>query len=661
MVKNLKNILFVILGIILLLTVITLLYAWLKFQTDPTISGNDFISYLKNVLVTMGNIFIFRFGSSTLYGGAGVAEILWKFVPHTLILVFCTIIITACLCLVYGFYHFYSDPKEKKIRNYIRILLSIFPGFVVAKIAYIAFSNEYTDSLFPKGNYWIGFDSLTGNVPGFGLILSYLIYLILPVVILVISDGNLYYFFSSIKNKIHQLKKEPFIEFKYLHGYDDLHIFFRHVVPHITLHLLHQLRYRFVYLISSAAVVEAVFHRDGIGFRLIEVAQYRIDDMNLLLSILYITGILVILSQQIIWLLENKFYSFVVTYHWMMRRIKSFYNVFYRIFKHINFSHTWRIKRIAWLFIVITGIIGSVVYIGSSNAGSDQRLIKDGEIVDQELQHLKNNLVDGWGALNTPALNRLAKFKYATYVNLMNFDLRVLLKAAFYSFLIPLTGMMMVGLLGIPAGILLGYARNRSWKEVISSAFISPFDIIPKFFLLAVILSLLRFSSIYQWDGLYLLIYIGVFALLHLPEFVKMISLYVEEVKLKNYYIIGEVMGIGFLRKIIVYIAKNIKYKIVVECIRIFISILFLEAALSYFGFGVPTKRSLYVLTLGQIINKYTVTLNFLSSDWSVNLVKLMPLFSAFLALAAILFIAQLLMQQLAGNVVVDERNADIG
>lgn len=653
--KSLFNLILLIFGTLIVLLLIILLYSWLSFITDSSKEYSSFFDFISKVFAIFFAVIGFSFGTSTIYSGTEVSEILIKFLPHTLILVFTTIIFTAVLSLIYALIIFFSNKETKRFQVF-SIIGSAIPAFLLSKIIYIFFNGRIVESDFPKGILWKGL----GDAISIGIevtkwpeiILSYLTYLALPVLILIISDGNLYHFFSMIKKKVQELKSEAVIEYKFSQGYGRLHIYLRHIIPHTLMVLLHQLKFRFVHLISTAAVVETIFRRYGIGYRLIELAKTNTGDINLLLGILYITSLIIILMQQLIIFIENYYVRIIhilhAAGHYLLFKLRY-------LSEMLQLKKIWRLiiqiiptKKYAYFFIAAIFMISVYSFYGNEfkMAGSDQRLIKNGYEISKEYQELKSKIA--WGNDNNEsALLKISKFKYMSYANLMTMDLMVILKASIYSAAIGLISVIIILIIGLPAGIVLGLVRKSRFRNYITSLTIAPFDVVPRFFLLAVLIRIFRFSPLYHSDIAFLSIYILLLSFLHIPEFIKMISIYVEEIRKKSFYIIGEAIGISVWRKVIVYIFHNIRTKIVIESLRIFVSVIFLEAALSYFGFTVPVKGDFYVITLGRVIDKYSTTLNFLTTDWAEIIIKLSPLVAAASVLVLIIVITNAFIQHL--------------
>lgn len=638
------SLLLMILGTMLVLLGIVVVYSWMKFITDPTLGAEGFGDLISSTVTSFLRILSFDFGQSNTFGGAGVNEILARFLPHTIILVFTVILFTALVCLGYAWLVFRGRPG----RNGIMLVLSAMPAFILAEMIYVLFNGRFGDQ-FPRGI----FDTNLQAGGWTGMIISYLAYLALPMLVLLLADGNLYHFIRLIRNRVGELKNDAVIEFKHLHGYSRMHIFLRHVLPHVILTLLNQLKFRFVFLISAAAVVETIFRRHGIGYRLIELAKSDVSDFNLLLAILYVTSILIIMLQLVIHLIERYYVQIIRFFHrwvrlvWYGMKGLGRRKIIRQTGKILHHVHAQRRRINYGMGFLLLVLIAANAASGISRAGSDSRLIKDGYQRNEQFSRLKAHLVDDWGNLDQQTMLALSKYKYMAYPNLMTMDLQVVLKATLCTALVGFTGVLLVLLCGLPAGIGLGMLKRRRQRDLLASLFIYPFDVIPKFFILAVLLRVFRYSPLYQSDILFLMIYISLLAFLHIPEFSKMISLYVADVRSKSYYIVGESIGAGLGRRIFVYIFRHIRLKVVIEALRVFISIVFLEAALSYFGFTVPVKKDLYFITLGQVIKKYATTLNFLSLDWAELVVKLTPVLSAALALGFILIISNILINRL--------------
>lgn len=639
--EKVLNALALILGTLFVLIFLNGIYIWQKFLTDPTIIEKNLYNYVVLILKGLVNVLTFNFGTSTTYGNISVNKILLTFLPHTLILVFCTIILTALVSIIYGLKIFLKDKVSNK--NVIGLIfLASVPSFILAKILYIIFNGQFPNSNFPKGLYNYSLNDISNFTT---LLFSYIKYLILPIFVLLISDGNLYQFFSDIRKKILQLKKAPFIEYKIIRGNSELYIFFKHILPHVMLSFLYQLKYRFVYLISSAAVVEIIFQRAGIGARLIEFAQVRTTDIKLVLGLLYIISLLIICFHLIMIFVEKNYQKMVL---WLHEGFK--------FFKPIGTLKIWSLIRFPYRLpkISVRSLLSSILFFlilfklinAYTTIGSDPRFIKNGTEINAEYSKLKHDLVDGWGNINPNVLRKISKFKYNTYVNFMNFDFWVLIKAGFNSLILGLGATILVLTVGLPLGIGFGILREAKIKNFLNQFIIGPFDIIPKFFILAIIMSSLSYSSFSHNDRLFVIIYIFILAFLHIPEFVKLISIEVESIKKKGFYISGLALGVSLKRKISVYILANIKNQIIVGAMRVFISVIFLETTLSYLGFYLPIKKKLYFMTLGSILNRYSMTLNFLSNDWAVSFVKLYPLVLATLTLIFIISGAQFILQQ---------------
>ena len=116
--------------------------------------------------------------------------------------------------------------------------------------------------------------------------------LLFAILVLTVCDGNLAYLADGIKQKWSELLSKEFIKYADVRGLNLFDKIFKHFFPHIIGQMLILLRYRIIYFISAAVIVEMIYSILGVGFLFIEKG-WGSEDAYTPLAILFYLAIII--------------------------------------------------------------------------------------------------------------------------------------------------------------------------------------------------------------------------------------------------------------------------------------------------------------------------------------------------------------------------------
>lgn len=135
-----------------------------------------------------------------------------------------------------------------------------------------------------------------------GDILSRLRHLILPLSVLVLS--HLWYYAYMVRNKLMEEIRQDYVLLAKAKGLGRRRIVYRHCLRNILPTYLSLMAISIPHILGGTYIVEQVFAYPGLGSLCFESAKYH--DYNLLMILCLITGALVILSNLIAQLLQDR-------------------------------------------------------------------------------------------------------------------------------------------------------------------------------------------------------------------------------------------------------------------------------------------------------------------------------------------------------------------
>jgi peptide/nickel transport system permease protein len=234
----------------------------------------QFFSYGRNILhFDLGYSFYYRLP---------VRKIIMGRIGWTLFLSITPLIISSFIGMILGLNAAWKMNMKRRTQllRFFTILQAI-PVFVLAVILQLILC--YRLHIFPtSGAYDIGMDF---NSPYF--FMNVIKHAILPISVLILSMvPSIFILTYRIASKI---KKESYVEMAYYYNVSEKDIKYKYILKNSLPEILNKLNIHFLYAISGALFVEAIFSYPGMGGLLKIAAASR--DYPLLQGILLVTGI----------------------------------------------------------------------------------------------------------------------------------------------------------------------------------------------------------------------------------------------------------------------------------------------------------------------------------------------------------------------------------
>lgn len=239
---------------------------------SEAVKGNFGISfkYKKNVMEVIGDVYI-----------------------NTVILSGISYIITFVLALALGIFCTMNEDKFiDKLLCKVGAITNCIPPFWLSLILILIFSINL--KILPSsGAYAIGqANSMTSRI----------LHLILPTVVLVL--GHLWYYTYMVRNKLMEETRKDYVVLAKMKGLSKRKIIYKHCIKNILPSYISMMAISVPHLIGGTYIVEKVFSYPGLGTLCFESAKYH--DYNMLLVLSLITGIVVIVSNVIAQIINNK-------------------------------------------------------------------------------------------------------------------------------------------------------------------------------------------------------------------------------------------------------------------------------------------------------------------------------------------------------------------
>ncbi|MGL5821447.1 MAG: ABC transporter permease [Sarcina sp.] len=224
---------------------------------------------------------------------APVMDVIGDVFVNTIILGVISYILTFVFCTLLGIFCALNEGKFwDKLVCTIGNILNAIPGFWIALVLILIFSINL-NILPSSGAYDIGEQNN---------IMSRIEHLILPLIIMVL--GHLWYYAYMIRNKLLEEIREDYVLLAKIKGCSNKVIIFKHCFRNILPSLVTIMAVSVPHIIGGTYVVEKVFSYPGMGSLTFESAKYH--DYNMLMVLCLITGVVIIISNLIAELINNK-------------------------------------------------------------------------------------------------------------------------------------------------------------------------------------------------------------------------------------------------------------------------------------------------------------------------------------------------------------------
>ena len=232
------------------------------------------------------------FGISYKYK-ADVLEVIGDVFVNTIILGLLAYILTFILCTLLGIFCALHEGKllDKFVCTVGNILNAI-PTFWVSLVLILVFSINL-NILPSSGAYEIGMS---------GSIVSRIEHLILPLIVMVL--GHLWYYAYMIRNKLLEEIREDYVLLAKIKGASNNVIIYKHCLRNIMPALVTIMAVSVPHILGGTFVVEKIFSYPGMGSLTFESAKYH--DYNMLMILCLITGAVIIISNLIAEVINNK-------------------------------------------------------------------------------------------------------------------------------------------------------------------------------------------------------------------------------------------------------------------------------------------------------------------------------------------------------------------
>ena len=540
-----------VVGLLTIFAVLTLLFAWqqvLITQTDIHSSGSPFSRALSECAGTLWRVITLRFSEDVR---SLIVANLWR----TLVLVCAAV--GASFAIGVGFGVCDLMARERRwLQGALRlteIFFAALPGFLVAWIVWFGM-RRLLGSEWPQGEVGKDFGTLglVELITRPRALLSYCLHLIAPAVVLACADGNLAYFGRTVRAKTGAVEGADFIHHLHQWGYGTPVLFFKHILPHAFVDLVYLVKYRFAYLLSSAAVVELIFNRPGISRRLIELLARPgrpIED-----------------AMGSIWLLCLIVLAFVIAAGlWKQNASAVIVRGYYPIASRTYDAMRSVLTRSRGGVLVLIFLAFTFPSFGQSVWSSDTTA----------------TVAAPWaGELATSA------FTTVTFV---------------------LLGTLCALSIGILIGVTAGLSRGR-YRASVEQGVISAFDIIPKLFIAVAVMAFLTSLHSFQgsvFAGRIAVVYCLLLSLLCWNEIARNVINRMDAIYSSPSYASAVAIGCGLRRRLAVYFLPGLVKEALLSGLKVFLLILYLESALSYCSAGLGRFTQMHYFTLATFFQSH--------------------------------------------------------
>jgi ABC-type dipeptide/oligopeptide/nickel transport system permease component len=534
-----------LLGVVAVFFLLTVFFAAQQTTAGRVADGERWYCLVKGVFFKM---ITFQFPDSIWFI---VKENTWR----TLLLIASAIGISLTIGIAFGALNFIAERRRsmRTVADFIEKCLASFPGFLLAIVVFWAlrtlFGGDWPQEEVGRGIALKGFADLFTVRHALS---SYLLHLIAPAFVLAVADGNLVYFIRTIRMRTSKVGEKTFLSYLRDTGYPLPVLLFKHVLPHILIDIVYLLKYRFVYLLSSAAVVEMFFMRPGISRSLITMAFHDRGSFEAVLCSVWVLSLMVMMLVVCAELIKSNASPIVV---------RAYYPVARTVY---DLCRPVRIR--AWRTVLPVGLVIIVAGAAFSAAASN---LMDGSVSPQEA-------VINW---DWPGI-------FGSVFTTITFTAA----AAVLALLIAVGFGMATALSGGPV------------RRLLENVFIGAFDIVPKFFLVFICMGIL--TNFPSFEGTFnslriAVAYCVVFGLFCWTETARSIIHRMDEIHRSPAYALAVAGGCSFRRILAKYYVPVVKKEVYLGALTISLLVIFMESALSYCGAG---------------ISKYTVDFNTVAS-----------------------------------------------
>jgi len=533
-------------GLLIIFLMLTVLYGIRQVLLEPDVGWNDCVSL---ILQTFSRVITFRCPGQ-------IPSLILQSTWRTLVLVCASVIISLALGVLIATCQLFGGRSHVPGRcvAVMKIVASPFPSFLLSLIVFFSLRIAAGKN-WPQGEVAPGleFQGIGALITDPRLLMSYIVRCIPPALVLALADGNLLFFVESIRQRSAQIGSAAHVRYLTESGYTAPVIIFKHIIPHTLVDLAYVLKHRFVYLISSAAIVELIFSRPGIAGSLVQAIingrgtfEYVAEAVWFLSIVVFILVVMTeLLRRNASWLIVRGYYPVARTTYDTVRQIRFI------------------VPHLCALFViaVIAANIAHPVY---------------GQGLFEESVSLPPFVIR-WKMLGIGVLTTFLFVSATTVLALA----------------------IAVGT-GTAAGLLQGPARR-----ILESGVMSAFDLIPKFFVIPIVMTVLSALSFFEgsanrWHCT--LAYGFCMVLFCWNETSRSIVNRMRDVERSGAFASATAIGCSMMRKLAVYYSPAIRHEAAIGALNIFLTVLFLECGLAYCGAGL-SRWAWNFHTVGSIIH----------------------------------------------------------
>jgi len=518
-----------LLGLLIVFLVLTILHGIQQVVTNPGVSWD---SLPRLVIRVYSRVITFQFSPEIWFL---IKEKTWR----TLVLVTASVSISLVLGIVIG--TLVLMPKKRRLTRWIVGLFenvaAPFPSFLLALVVWFSLRIPLGKE-WPQGETGPGIE--VGSIADLFTVphafWSFALRLIAPALVLAFADGNLLYFIETVRYRSKKIGEAPFVRHLRDSGYSMPVLVFKHILPHALVDITYLLKYRFAYLLSSAAVVEIIFARPGIAGGLVTAAFYGRGSFELVAGSVWflscITLCLVVAADAI---RQNA--SAVV--------VRGYYPIAKTVY---DTARTIRFRFLAKLGLCL-GLAFSM------------HLPAQAQGLFDPTPYLPPFALD-WPAMGNCLATTLSLVLCASIIALA---------------------------LSIVFGVLTGLMRGGV-RSLMESGCIAAFDIVPKFFM--IFTGMFVISSFPFFEGSINQMHAAVGYCLGLAFFcwnetARSIAHRMHEIQRSGAYASAVAIGCSRWRMLSVYYFPAIRHEAALGFLKIVLTVLFMEGALAYCGAGI--------------------------------------------------------------------------
>ena len=460
--------------------------------------------------------------------------------------------------------------------------------------------------------------------------------LLFAILVLTVCDGNLAYLADGIKQKWSELLSKEFIKYADVRGLNLFDKIFKHFFPHIIGQMLILLRYRIIYFISAAVIVEMIYSILGVGFLFIEKGWGSEDAYTPLAILFYLAIIIGIYNAFVAFFIEKeeRYCKIVNFYVSIASRLRDGLSplILFLIKKQLI------IKRLLLSAIILSILISIVVIMPNANKVES---VSESEVIDLNIdQESDEDYIDiGKYKLENEMSKDLSK----------KIDIRIITVSIIATLFVTLIAFIVVCFVGWVCGFIVG-SRGGIGKRIVDQLFILPLDLLPRLLVVIIIQIAIMRTDLYQsdfmtpWYKLALLaLIIGV---LNAAELVKLLHKRIDTIKKEDYFLLAKSNGTINNILLFKYVLPNCKLELIQGLVyNGIIASIFLESSLSFLDWGSPQELP----TLGKLIWDNNPV--FYGASWRV----ILPGFLLFSIITIIRLIGELLLYKYKPKAIVND------